>query len=79
MPDSHNETESSRTRRTVSYAAALYALVIWPNALLVYFILFDLPESLIDKMLIYMGTLAVGPVGVFLWNSIKKRISGHDL
>lgn len=61
-----------KIRRMLAFWTAVYALAIWPNLLLIYHHVFGTPESLIDKMLLYIGTLATGPIGAYLWAAFKK-------
>lgn len=68
-PDS---TDPLKIRRTLAIWSALYALAVWPNLLILYHFYLGLPESVLAKMLAYIGTLAAGPIGVYLWAATRK-------
>jgi hypothetical protein len=67
-----DDNDPLKVRRVLAFATAIYALVIWPNLLVVYNLAFGLPESIVDKLLVYIGTLAVGPIGAYLWAAQKN-------
>jgi hypothetical protein len=66
-----DENDPLKVRRFLALWAGVYALLIWPNLLVLYFHIFGTPESLIDKMLLYIGTLASGPIGAYIWAAHK--------
>jgi len=72
-----------KVRRALAWVTSVYALVVWPNLLVLYNLAFGLPESILDKLLIYIGTLAAGPIGAYLWaaqraQAAKKEEAGND-
>jgi hypothetical protein len=67
-----------KVRRALAWFSALYALVVWPNLLVLYNLAFGLPESILDKLLIYIGTLAAGPIGAYLWAAQRKQAQKQE-
>lgn len=68
-PDKNDPT---KVRRTLAFWVAVYALLILPNLLIGYYVLFKVEVSLLKAVLTYIGTLAVGPVGAYLYAAHKN-------
>lgn len=67
----HNPDDNMQNRRNLAFFSAIYALVIWPNILLVLHIFTDLEVGIINAMLTYVGTVAGTSIGGYLWATIK--------
>lgn len=61
-----------KIRRFLALWIALYAFVVWPHLILIYVLRFALPETLAGDLLLYVGTLAAGPIGAYLWAAQRK-------
>lgn len=66
-----DDNDPLKVRRKLAWICAIYSLVVWPNLLVLYNLWLGLPESVIDKLLIYIGTLAAGPIGAYMWAARK--------
>lgn len=71
-----DEKDPLKIRRAWAIRSAFWALVIWPNLLVVYHLCFGLPEGIVENMLLYIGTLSSGPIGAYIWAAHKKQ--RHD-
>lgn len=67
-----------KVRRFLALWICLYAFLIWPHLLLVYWKWIGLPVSIIEQMLVYVGTLSAGPIGFYLWSAHKMDRSDRD-
>ena len=61
-----------KIRRFLALWIALYAFVVWPHLILLYVRFFALSETLATDLLVYVGTLAAGPIGAYLWAAQRK-------
>lgn len=64
--------DNLKNRRRLAWFSAFYSLVIWPNLLIAYNIYGSLNDGIINNMLLYVGTLASGPIGAYIWAANKK-------
>lgn len=65
--------DALKIRRRFAIYVAVYAFVVWPNLLIVYNLHLSLSEGLVDKMLLYIGTLAAGPMGAYFWAANRQQ------
>ena len=69
------KVDKLKHRRRLAYGAAIYSLIIWPNLLISYHLQWELPDSIINNMLLYVGTLSTGPIGAYIWAANKKDVN----
>ena len=67
-----DKDDPTKIRRTWAFLIAIYAFLIQPNLLIGYYILFEVEISLLKAVLTYIGTLAVGPIGAYLYAAHKN-------
>lgn len=64
--------DNMRNRRNLAFFSAIYSLILWPNILIALRLIFDLEIELIKALLIYVGTVAGGTIGGYIWASLKE-------
>ena len=64
--------DNLKNRRNLAMWSALFALVIWPHELVVLHLVWDLDIDLIKALLIYIGTVASGSIGGYIWSAMKE-------
>ena len=62
-----------KIRRALALVSAVYALFVWPHLLIFYHLCFGLPETTLPELLTYVGVIASGPIGAYLWAAMKKQ------
>lgn len=73
-----------KVRRVLAFFVSVYAFLLLPNLIVAYQILWDADIGLLKAILTYIGILAGGPIGAYLYaahkngNSEIKRET-HDL
>ncbi len=67
-----DEGDTLKVRRYLALFVCAWALLIWPNLLIAYHHMFGTPEGIVKAMLVYIGTLASGPIGAYLWATFTK-------
>lgn len=71
-----DEKDRIRNRRNLAFFSAIYSLVIWPNLLIFFHLIFDLQIDLIKALLMYIGTIASGTIGAYIWAAMKDTQNG---
>jgi len=61
-----------KVRRNLALLSALYSFFIWPHLLIFYFLYLGIPHETVKEMLTYIGMLASGPIGAYLWAAHKS-------
>lgn len=67
-----NPNDNMQNRRNLAFFSAIYSLVLWPNILLALHLIYELDISLIDSMLVYVGTVAGTSIGGYIWSALKE-------
>ncbi|MCK6417902.1 MAG: hypothetical protein L6Q57_03060 [Alphaproteobacteria bacterium] len=68
-PDSNDPI---KVRRTLAFWVSLYAFLILPNLLVIYHALWATEVELLKSILTYIGVLAAGPIGAYLYAAQKN-------
>lgn len=61
-----------KVRRTLAFYVSLYAFLILPNFLVFYHALWATEVELLKSILTYIGVLATGPIGAYLYAAHKN-------
>ncbi|MGE3622467.1 MAG: hypothetical protein AB7H77_01155 [Bdellovibrionales bacterium] len=61
-----------KVRRTLAFYVSLYAFLILPNLLVFYHALWATEVDLLKSILTYIGVLATGPIGAYLYAAHKN-------
>lgn len=61
-----------KVRRTLAFYVSLYAFLILPNLLVFYHALWATEVELLKSILTYIGVLATGPIGAYLYAAHKN-------
>jgi hypothetical protein len=56
-----------KVRRTLAFFVSIYAFLILPNLTVFYAVLFKADVELLKHILNYVGVLAAGPIGAYLY------------
>ncbi len=79
-----DQDDPMKVRRYLAFFVSVYAFLVLPNLLVAYQILAGADIGLLQAILTYVGILAGGPIGAYLYaahkngNSETKRET-HDL
>ncbi len=79
-----DQNDPMKVRRYLAFFVSVYAFLVLPNLLVAYQILAGADIGLLQAILTYVGILAGGPIGAYLYaahkngNSETKR-GDHDL
>lgn len=60
-----------RNRRNLAFFSAIWSFILWPHELLFLHIKYDIDIDLIKALLVYIGTLATGTIGGWIFAAIK--------
>jgi len=72
----HSNGDNLKNRRNLAFCSALFAMVIWPHELLILHMKYGLDIDLIKALLLYIGTVASGSIGGYIWSALKTDIIG---
>lgn len=61
-----------KVRRTLAFYVSIYAFLVLPNLLVVYHAMWDTEIELLKSILTYIGVLATGPIGAYLYAAHKN-------
>jgi hypothetical protein len=61
-----------KVRRTLAFYVSIYAFLILPNLLVFYHALWATEVELLKSILTYIGVLATGPIGAYLYAAHKN-------
>lgn len=70
-----DKDDPMKVRRSLAFFVSLYAFLILPNLLIAYAILSAVDVGLLKSVLTYIGVLASGPIGAYLYAAHKGRNS----
>ena len=76
-----DQNDPTKVRRTLAFFVSIYAFLVLPNLLVAYQILAGADIGLLQAILTYVGLLASGPIGAYLYAAHKKQKNGgsdHD-
>ncbi len=72
------ENDPIRVRRTLAIWTALYAFVILPHVLIFYQLYGGADIGLLKAVLTYIGILASGPIGAYLYSAHIRTKGGKN-
>lgn len=67
-----DKNDPMKVRRTLAFWISIYAFLLLPNLLIVYEIVADIDIGLLQAILTYVGLLASGPIGAYLYAAQKN-------
>ena len=67
----YNPNDKFRNRRNLAFFSAIWSFILWPQELILLHIIYDLDIDLIKALLVYIGTLATGTIGGWIFAAIK--------
>jgi len=69
----YSNGDSLRNRRNMAFLSAIFALLIWPHEIIFLHLHYDLDINLCKVLLIYIGTVASGTIGGYIWGAVKDQ------
>lgn len=67
-----DKNDPMKVRRTLAFFVSIYAFLVLPNLLVAYQILAGADIGLLQSILTYVGILAGGPIGAYLYAAHKN-------
>lgn len=67
-----DRNDPMKVRRTLAFFVSIYAFLVLPNLLVAYQILAGADIGLLQSILTYVGILAGGPIGAYLYAAHKN-------
>ena len=67
-----DKNDPMKVRRTLAFFVSIYAFLILPNLLVAYQIIVGADIGLLKAILTYIGILAGGPIGAYLYAAHKN-------
>ena len=71
-----DDHDKFRNRRNLAFFSAIWSFILWPHELLILHIFFDLDIDIIKAFLVYIGTLATGTIGGWIFAALKDDKNG---
>lgn len=70
----YSNGDSLKNRRNLAFWSAIYSLVFWPNFLIFLNLEYGLEIDFAKALLIYVGTVASGTIGGYVWGAVKDQV-----
>lgn len=67
-----DKNDPMKVRRVLAFWISIYAFLILPNLIVVYHIIAGVDIGLLKAILTYIGILAGGPIGAYLYAAHKN-------
>lgn len=67
-----DKSDPMKVRRTLAFWISIYAFLLLPNLLIIYEIVAEVDIGLLQAILTYVGLLASGPIGAYLYAAQKN-------
>lgn len=67
-----DKDDPMKIRRCLAFFVSIYAFLVLPNLLVFYAAAFDVETGLLEALLTYVGVLATGPIGAYLYAAHKN-------
>ena len=67
-----DKNDPMKVRRTLAFWISIYAFLLLPNLLIAYEIIAKVDIGLLQAILTYVGLLASGPIGAYLYAAQKN-------
>lgn len=67
-----DKSDPMKVRRTLAFFVSIYAFLVLPNLLVAYQLLAGADIGLLQSILTYVGILASGPIGAYLYAAHKN-------
>lgn len=75
-PVSTSRSKAKKAQKLQLWLAVIcagYAIYVWPNLVAYLVIQHGLPTATADSLLVYMGVIASGPIGLWVWLNRDKE------
>jgi hypothetical protein len=67
-----DKNDPIKVRRALAFFVSIYAFLVLPNLLVAYQVLLGADIALLQAILTYVGLLASGPIGAYLYSAHKN-------
>lgn len=67
-----DQNDPMKIRRTLAFLVSVYAFLLLPNLLVLYHAFLASDVNLLKAILTYVGVLAAGPIGAYLYAAQKN-------